>query len=75
MHDIGVVLAGEDKAGSAHVGRELVDLVEGAIHHPAAEIHVAQIAKHEIVRGRFFELGQLQVHAAHPEALNFESPN
>jgi hypothetical protein len=75
VHDVGVVHAGEDEAGSAHVGRELVDLVEGAVDHAAAEIHVAQIAQHEIIRRRFIELGEFQVHAADPEALNFEAPN
>ena len=33
VHDVGVVLAGEDVAGAAHVGRELIDLVEAAVDH------------------------------------------
>ena len=35
VHDVGVVLAGEDVAGAAHVGRELIDLVEAAVDHDA----------------------------------------
>ena len=31
VHDVGVVLAGEDVAGAAHVGGELIDLVEPPI--------------------------------------------
>ena len=49
VHDVGVVLAGEDVAGAAHVGGELIDLVEAPIDDGATERLVAQIADDEII--------------------------
>ena len=44
VHDVGVVLAGEDVASAAHVGGELVDLVEAAVDCSAGRLPLAQIA-------------------------------
>jgi hypothetical protein len=45
-------LAREHEARAAHVGSELVDLVELPVHGTAADIGIAQIADNEIVGGR-----------------------
>ena len=73
MHDVGVVLAGEDVAGAAHVGGELVDLVEAPIDDGVAESGVAQVADDEVVGLGLGELGEFQVHAADPEAFMLEA--
>ena len=70
VHDVGIVLAGEDVAGAAHVGGELVDLVEAPIDRLAAQTsRIAQVADEEIVGLGLGELGILEVDAADPEAL------
>jgi hypothetical protein len=43
MHQVAVILAGEDVAGAAHIRRELVDLVEAAVHDSAAKALVPQV--------------------------------
>ena len=49
VHDVGVMLAGENIAGAAHVGGKLIDLVKTAIDHMPHEIRIAQVADHEVV--------------------------
>jgi hypothetical protein len=69
VHDVGVMNAGEDVPGAAHVGGELIHLVEAPVHDPPAQILLAQIADDEIVGNGFPELGKLQIHAPHPVAF------
>jgi uncharacterized protein (DUF362 family) len=73
MHDVGVVLAGEDIAGAAHVGRQLVHLGELTVDHPADAFRVAQVLHHEVVGLRLGERIELQVDAADPEAFALEA--
>jgi hypothetical protein len=49
MHEARVVLAGEDVAGAAHIGGELIDLVEAAVDNSAAKAWFAQVADEKVV--------------------------
>src|SRR5262249_43935509 len=62
-----------DIAGAAHVGRELIDLVETAVHHAIADAEVAQVADHEVVSVGRRELRILEVGAAHEHSLALEA--
>jgi hypothetical protein len=62
----------KDEPGAAHVGGELVDLVEPAIDHLPAEIRVTQVADDEIVGFGFDILMALEVDPAHPEPVRLE---
>ena len=37
VHHVGIVLAGEDVTGAAHIGGELVDLVKAVDRSPAEQ--------------------------------------
>ena len=67
MHDVGVVLAGENVSGSAHVGGELVNLVEAAVDCSAGRLTLSQIALDEIIGLRLAEARILEVDASHPD--------
>jgi hypothetical protein len=68
MHDVGVVLAGEDVTRAAHVGGQLVNFVEAAIDRRLAELHLSQIANDEVVGLGFAEAWVFQVDATYPNA-------
>jgi hypothetical protein len=69
VHDVGVVLAGEDIAGAAHVGRELVDLLEIPVHQALAEAAIPEIADYEVVGLGRREFRKFEIGAAHEEPL------
>ena len=73
VHDL--ALGRVDEAHAAHVGRELVDLVEGAAvqgqRGPTVR-RLAQIQHHEFVGRRRGELVGLAIHTAYPIALRLE---
>src|SRR5882724_5099123 len=73
VHDVGIVQTGEDVARTAHVGGELVNLVETAVDDIAAEALVAQIADDEVVRRRLGEFRELEIDAAYPEAFMLQA--
>ena len=75
VHHVGVVLAGEDVTGAAHIGGQLIDLVEAAVDGFTAHGRVAQVADDEVIGHGFAEARILQVHAAHPKAFLFQSLN
>ena len=72
MHHVGVVLAGEDIAGAAHVGGELIDLIELAVDDGRADILLAQVADDEIVGFGLGEFRIFQIDAADPEAFTLQ---
>ena len=73
VHDVGVVFAGEDIARPAHVGGQLIDLVEAAVGDLAADGLIAQIADEEIVGLGLGEFGKLEIDAANPEPLALQA--
>jgi hypothetical protein len=72
--NIGVVLAGEDVAGTAHVGRQLVDLLDTLDDGPD-DVWIAQIAEDELVGGRGGEIVRLEIDGANPVVFGFETFN
>src|SRR5262249_8379152 len=72
VHHVGIVFTGEDVTGSAHIGRELIDLVEAAVDHMTDEIWITQVADHEIIGLGFAEPWELEIGASHPEAFALE---
>jgi hypothetical protein len=72
VHDVGIVLTGEDITGSAHIGRKLIDLIETAVDHMSHEIWVTQVADHEIIGLGLAEPRELEIGASHPEAFTLE---
>jgi hypothetical protein len=73
MHDLGVVLAGEDIARTAHVRRELIDLVKLPINDFATGLGVAEVGDQEIIGFRFIELWVFQIGTANPKVFAFET--
>jgi len=70
---IGVVLAGEDVAGAAHVGSQLINFIESLVDRAADVVGVTQIGDDEIIGLGFGVLIELQVDSAHPEAFPLQS--
>src|SRR5579863_8849052 len=73
MHDVGVVLASEDKPGSAHVRRQLVDLIERPVDQVPAKIGITQITDQEVVRGSLGIFVSLQIGTTYPHALRLQA--
>jgi hypothetical protein len=68
MHDAGVVFAGKDIPGTAHIRRQLVDFIDprnGGFH----QIGVAKIAHDKLVRRRFGVLVAFDVYR--PDPISF----
>ena len=72
MHHRGIVVAGEDIAGAAHVSGKLIQLIEPAIDYSLADILTPQIADDEIVGLGVAELGKLKIDPANPETLGLQ---
>jgi hypothetical protein len=73
VHDVRIVLAGEDIAGTTHVGRQLVNFIEIAIYYAMDGILLAQVGDNEVV---CFGLGvfvKLEVHTTHPKTFTLEA--
>jgi hypothetical protein len=73
VHDVGIILTGENKSRSSHIGRDLVDLVEAAVDRVTTCLEVCQIAPNEVVGFCFTETRVLQVDTSHPETLSLQS--
>ena len=73
MHDVGIIVAGEDKSGATHIRRELVDLVESLIDDIPAKDRVAQISDDKVIRHRGRIRRKLEIYAANPKLLVLES--
>jgi hypothetical protein len=69
VHDVGVMLTGEDIAGAAHVRGQLIHLVEATIDDAATELGVAQVTDHEIIGLRLGVGVVFEIDAADPEAF------
>ena len=73
MHDIGVVVAGEDIAGAAHIGGKLVDFIEPPIDRHAAEILLPEVADDKIVSLAVAKFGKFEIDAADPKTLALQT--
>jgi hypothetical protein len=71
MHDLSIVLTCKDVAGTAHIGCELINLIN-VLHHIGNHLLVAQIANDELVGWRFFEFVGLQVDGPDPVPFRFQ---
>ncbi len=72
MHDVGVMIAGEDVAGAAHVRGQLIDFVKAAVHRRAAIDRIAQVGGNEIVGFGRRKIREFQVNGADPETFAFQ---
>ena len=52
VHHVGVMLAGKNVTGTAHVGRQLIDFVESTVDRRMADILATQIPDHEVIGQR-----------------------
>ena len=75
VHHVGIVFTGEDVAGSAHVGRELIDFIEPAVDHVSHEVRITKIADHEVIGFSLAETWELEIGASDPEAFPLEPPD
>ncbi len=73
MHDVGVVLAGEDIPRAPHVCGELINLGKVTIHDSIANPLISKISDHEIVGRCFTEFRIFQIDTSDPGALRFET--
>ena len=73
MHDVGVVLAGEDVSRAAHIGGELVDFVESLSTTARQTRLIAQVADDEVVGLGFGVFVEFEIDAAHPESFALQS--
>jgi len=69
MHDVGVMLAGENVTRAPHVGRQLIDFVEPAVDKVPHEVGIAKIAEHEIIGFRLAKAWKFEISRADPEAF------
>jgi hypothetical protein len=67
------MLAGENIAGAAHVGGELIDFIKSAVHHGATKSLISQVAYDEIVGVGLGELMKFQIDPANPKSVLLES--
>ena len=61
MHHVGVVLAGENVAGAAHIGGELIDFVKPPIDHLSDKVRITKITDHEIIGLGFAEARKFEI--------------
>ncbi|MDM7984911.1 MAG: hypothetical protein QUV02_10700 [Maricaulis sp.] len=73
VHDIGVVFAGKDVPGPAHIGGQLIDLVKAPVDHIPDNTLFPQIAYQKIIRLRLGMFMKFQIHATDPEAFILQS--
>ena len=66
---VGIVLAGKDVTGAAHVGGKLVNFIEASVDDLAAKGRVAKIRDDKVVRFGLVKLRIFEIHAADPKAL------
>src|SRR5260370_38948616 len=69
MHQIGVMLAGKDVTGAAHIRGELINLIKAAVDDSAAESGIPQIADDEIIGFALREFMKLQVDTPDPVSI------
>jgi hypothetical protein len=69
MHDVGVMLAGEYIAGAAHVGGELIDIIETSIDDRATKALIAQVANDEVIGVRLRIFMKFEIDAPNPIAF------
>src|SRR5262249_53000776 len=74
VHHVGVVFAGEDVAGSAHAGCELIDFVEAAVDHLSYKVRTTQVADHEVIGSCLAETREFEISTSDPKALALEPP-
>src|SRR5258706_8436750 len=72
MHDRGVMLAGEDVAGPAHVSRELIHLFD-AFDRAPGRFRITQIIQDELVRHGPRILVLFQIDATDPKSFTLEA--
>ena len=75
VHHIGIVFAGKDVAGSAHVGCELIDFVEAAVDDMSHEIWITKITDDEVISVCLAEPREFKIGAANPKALPLKPPD
>ena len=71
--DVGMI--GRDVTDAAHVGREVVDLIDAAAGGQQAVFNLAQVENFHLVGGAGFVLRHLDVGAAHPVAVLLQTFN
>src|SRR5260370_24697120 len=69
MHQSGIVLAGEDVTGAAHIRGELINLIKAAVDDSAGESGIPQIADDKIIGFALREFMKLQVDTPHPVSI------
>jgi hypothetical protein len=69
VHDVGIVLAGENVTRAAHVCCELIDFVETAVDKMPHKVRITKIAKYEIVGLRLAEAREFKIGPADPETF------
>ena len=72
MHDFGVMIAGEDITGAAHIGGELIHEIKRAVDYRGADLLVPEITYDEFICGSLRKLGILEVDPAHPASFGPE---
>ena len=61
MHQIGVVLAGKDVTGAAHIRGELINFIKSAVDDSAAEAGIPQIANDEIIGFELIDVDDAEI--------------
>ena len=75
VHHVGIVFTGEDVAGSAHVGRELIDFIEAAVDHMPHEVGITKVADHEVISFCLAETWEFEIGTSDPKAFPLEPPD
>src|ERR1700740_2386217 len=66
------MLTGKDVTGATHIGCQLINLIEAAVHDCTAIALVPQVADYKIISFGLREFVKFQVHTTHPETVTLE---
>ena len=66
------MLARENVASAAHIGRHLIDFVEAPIDDGAAETLLAQITDDKIISFRLEVFMEFEINSAYPKSIAFQ---
>src|SRR5580704_5925015 len=73
VHQVRVMLTGEDVSGPAHVSGQLIDFIEATIDPMFYEIRITKVADDEIVSLSFAKAREFEIYASNPKAFTLES--
>ena len=72
MHDVGIMLAGENITGTSHICRKLKCLIKTAVYDCTAKARITKITNHKVIGFglRVFRIFQVDTTDQNPSLFN-----